>query len=176
VSSDPLDALPAANSRALLDTTVQLDRRKYQSRKEALDPLLGRFRLKFATSLSLVEFKATIIQECITIHNQLKAKGARFTRARDILIERNHRQTSLRAHIFNNFLDVFARSSFRLTTEEDELLAERARLQLENVIPELFRWFSSADSVDAILKDKRTPIVDIILKTLASRTGGIGKF
>ena len=138
---------------ALLDTTVQLDRKKYQSRKKSLEVLLANYEFLFATSLSLVEFKATIIQECITIHNQLRAKGARFTRARDLLLEKSHRQISLRAHIFNNFLAVFARSSFEITQAEDELLAEKARLQLENIIPELFRWFSE-ESVDAILKDK----------------------
>jgi len=154
VTGRPHEQPRTPTGRALLDTTVQLDRTKYQSRKETLELLLANYEFKFATSLSLVEFKATIIQECITIHNQLRAKGARFTRARDLLLEKSHRQISLRAHIFNNFLAVFAQSSFEITQEEDELLAEKARLQLENIIPELFRWFSSEESVDAILKDK----------------------
>jgi len=139
---------------ALLDTTVQLDRLKYRSRKEHLKDVLANYKFKFSTSFSLVEFKATIIQECITIHNQLRAKGSRFTRARDFLLEKNHPQTSLRAHIFNNLINVFAPSSFQITDEEDEKLAEKARLLLENIIPELFRWFSSEESVDVVLKDK----------------------
>jgi len=112
------------------------------------------FDFKFAASLSLVEFKATVIQECITIHNQLRAKGARFTRARDVLLEKGHPQTSLRAHIFNNYINVFAPSAFQVTKEMDEELAEKARLLLENVIPELFRWFGSEESVDPILRHK----------------------
>jgi hypothetical protein len=154
VAGHPHEQTSNAAPYALLDTTVQLDRRKYPSRKDKLENMLADYQLKFATSLSLVEFKATIIQECITIHNQLRSKGARFTRARDILLEKKHRQVSLRVHIFNNILNVFGRSSFEMTQKEDEVLAERARLQLENIIPELFRWFSSEESVDAILKDK----------------------
>ncbi len=140
--------------RALLDTTVQLDRVKFQSRKVTIEALLSNYQFKFATSLSLVEFKATIIQECITIHNQLRAKGATFTRARDILLEKDHRQRGLRMHIFNNYLSVFGRSSFDVSQKEDAVLAEKARLALENIIPELFHWFSSDDTVDMVLKDK----------------------
>jgi hypothetical protein len=153
VSSQLNEEPRSATGRALLDTTVQLDRKKYGSRKEKLEIMLSTYELTFATSLSLVEFKATIIEQCITIHNQLRAKGARYTRARDALLEKDHRQQRLRTHIFNNLLDVFARSSFEITQSQDELLAEKARLQLENVIPELFRWFRE-DSVDAILKEK----------------------
>ena len=95
--------------RAFLDTTVQLDRVKFAARKEQLDEMLRTYQLRFATSLSLVEFKATIIQECITIHNQLRVNGARFTWCRDRLIEKRHPQVSLRAHIFNNLINVFVR-------------------------------------------------------------------
>ena len=118
-----------------------------------MNRLLAEFRLKFATSFSLVEFKATIIQECITIHNQLRVKGARFTRVRDMLMEKDHRQFSLRAHIFNNYINVFAPSSFDIAPQEDEELAEQARLLLENHIPLLYEWFI-AESADAVLRDR----------------------
>src|SRR5262249_61657508 len=85
---------------ALLDTTIQLDRRKSEPRKQKLESLLAGFDWKFSTGLSLVEFKATIIQECITIHNQLRRSASRFTRVRDALLEKQGQQISLRAHIF----------------------------------------------------------------------------
>ncbi len=137
--------------RALLDTTVQLDRRKTESRKKKLEQLLDDFGWKFATGISLVEFKATIIQECITIHNQLRRAGARFTQVRDALLEKQGQQISLRAHIFNNTIQINA-SSFVITEERDRLLAEKARLLLENIIPRLYKWF--IDSVDQVLNDR----------------------
>ena len=70
-------ASQATERRGLLDTTVQLDRCKTQSRRQKLDALLCGFEWRFSTGLSLVEFKATIIQECITIHNQLRRPAAR---------------------------------------------------------------------------------------------------
>jgi hypothetical protein len=138
--------------RALLDTTVQLDRRKTEARKQKLESLLQEFGWKFSTGISLVEFKATVIQECITIHNQLRRTGARFTRVRDALLEKQGRQISLRAHIFNNILQVFA-SSFDISEEKDCRLAEKARLLLENIIPQLYHWFEK-ESVDTILNDR----------------------
>src|SRR5438067_10770170 len=99
---------PEHSRRALLDTTVQLDRRKTESRRQKLESLLAQYGWRFSTGISLVEFKATVIQECITIHNQLRRKGARFTRVRDALLEKQGQQISLRAHIFNNLLQVSA--------------------------------------------------------------------
>ena len=61
-------------SRALSYTTVQVDRVKCGLRKETLDHLIGAFEFKLAASISVVEFKATFIQQCITIHNQLRVK------------------------------------------------------------------------------------------------------
>jgi hypothetical protein len=142
----------ASGRRALLDTTVQLDRVKTAARKQRLDAILAEFDWKFAASMSLVEFKATIIQECITIHNQLRRRGARFTQVRDALLEKQHRQLSLRMHIFNNLLNVWG-SSFEIDAEADRRLAEKARLALENSIPRLYRWFAQ-ESVDAVLKDQ----------------------
>jgi hypothetical protein len=138
--------------RALLDTTVQLDRLKTASRKEFLEKILANFRWKFAASISLVEFKATIIQECITIHNQLRRKGSRFTKVRDALLEKQHPQISLRSHIFNNLVNIYG-SSFEVNEGEDLRLAEKARLNLENIIPRLYKWFTE-ESVDAVLKDR----------------------
>lgn len=138
--------------RVLLDTTVQLDRHKTRSRSEKLEGILAGFPWRFSTGISLVEFKATLIQECITIHNQLRQKGARFTQVRDALLEKKGQQISLRAHIFNNLLHVYG-SSFDVTPEKDVLLAEKARLSLENIIPQLYDWFVR-ESVDAILNDR----------------------
>jgi hypothetical protein len=143
---------PTAARRALLDTTVQLDRRKTESRKQKLEALLAQFDWRFSTGISLVEFKATFIQECLTIHNQLRRSRARFTRVRDALLEKKGQQISLRAHIFNNIVQVFA-TSFDITEEKDLLLAEKARLLLENIIPQLYDWFAT-ESVDVVLNDR----------------------
>lgn len=151
-SNSPNLAQPDSPRRALLDTTVQLDRRKTEARKQKLESLLATFDWKFATGISLVEFKATIIQECITIHNQLRRTGARFTRVRDALVEKQGRQISLRSHIFNNILQVFA-SSFDISEERDHQLAEKTRLLLENIIPQLYDWFAK-ESVDTVLNDR----------------------
>ncbi|HTU93567.1 MAG TPA: hypothetical protein VMF69_26035 [Gemmataceae bacterium] len=154
-SPDPTSAnvaAPPSPTRALLDTTVQLDRRKTETRKQELEALLARFDWKFSTGISLVEFKATVIQECLTIHNQLRRTGARYTRVRDALLEKQGQQISLRAHIFNNILQVFG-SSFDISEDKDRQLAERARLLLENIIPQLFNWFAK-ESVDAVLNDR----------------------
>src|SRR5438067_4136307 len=132
---------PEHSRRALLDTTVQLDRRKTESRNQKLETLLAGFGWRFSTGISLVEFKATVIQECLTIHNQLRRTGARFTRVRDALLEKHGQQISLRAHIFNNLISVFG-SSFEITEERDLLLAEKVRLQLESIIPRLYAWFA----------------------------------
>ena len=154
VIDQPDEESRAQTGRALLDTTIQLDRKKSGTRKEKLEGLLANYEFRFATSLSLVEFKATIIEQCITIHNQLRAKKVRVSRRQGTaLLEKDHRQQSLRSHIFNNLLEVFAPSSFSISPSQDEILAEKGRLQLETIIPELFRWFAE-DSVDAILKDK----------------------
>ena len=69
-------------------------------------------------------------------------------------MESNHPQTRLRSHIFNNLIQVFpARSPFEITETEDLRLGEKARLQLENVIPELYQWFVE-ESVDSLLRDR----------------------
>ena len=71
-----------------------------------------------------------------------------------MLMEKDHRQVSLRAHIFNNYINVFAQSSFDIAPQEDKELAEQARLLLENHIPLLYEWFSSAESADMVLRDR----------------------
>jgi len=147
----PPEMTAPAKKRAVLDTTIQLDRLKTAGRREHLEAVLAEFDLTFATSMSLVEFKATLIQECITIHNQLRRKGARFSRVRDALLEKQHPQLSLRMHIFNNLLDTFG-SSHDLSPEYDAKLAEKARLSLENIIPRLYRWFVDK-SVDVLIKE-----------------------
>lgn len=135
---------------ALLDTTVQVDRCKTGVRRRRLDELLSGF-FTVTTSIALLEFKATIVQECITIHNSLR-RSAKFTASRDALIESQHPQSRLRAHIFNNLLNVFPPSSMEIIEDDDRRLAEKARLQLENLIPRLHQWFTE-QSVDAFLKE-----------------------
>lgn len=135
---------------ALLDTTIQVDRRKMASRAEHINGILSGFAASITTSICLLEFKATLIQECITIHNNLRLRK-RFTVVRDSLLEKHHRQKSLRAHIFNNFLGVYA-SSFEVTEEEDKKLAEVAWIKLEYDIPELYDWFVG-ESVDFVVSN-----------------------
>lgn len=140
-----------AATRLLLDSSVQIDRIKAGERKRYLDDVLSKFDFRIATSISLLEFKAVVIQECITIHNALRRTNARFTAVRDQLVESNHRQHRLRAHIFNNHINVLA-SSFEIDEAADVKLAEKARLLLEMHIPRFYRWFR--DSVDAVLEDE----------------------
>ncbi len=135
---------------ALLDTTVQVDRKKMGNRAARIEELLSDFSLAVTTSVCLLEFKATLIQECITIHDNLRLRQ-RFTLVRDSLLEKQYRQVSLRSHIFNNLLNVYASSS-EITDEEDARLATKARLKLEQDIPRLYDWFVK-DSVDAVLHD-----------------------
>ena len=139
-----------SKSVLLLDTSVQVDRIKTGERKRHLDDLISKFDLTVATSISLLEFKAVVIQECITIHNALRLANARFTVVRDQLVESLHRQHQLRAHIFNNIISVFG-SSLEIDDSTDVRLAEKARLTLENQIPRLYTWFRK--SVDSILAD-----------------------
>jgi hypothetical protein len=112
---------------ALLDTSVQIDRKKMGGRTAHLQQILAEFPVAVTTSICLLEFKATLIQECITIHDNLRLRK-RFTVVRDSLLEKKQRQVSLRAHIFNNLLITYA-SSFNVTEEEDERLATKARLK-----------------------------------------------
>lgn len=134
----------------LLDTSVQVDRIKSGERKRYLEDLISTFDLTVATSISLLEFKAVVIQECITIHNALRLANARFTVVRDQLVESLHRQHQLRSHIFNNIINVFG-SSHEIDDNADVRLAEKARLTLENQIPRLYTWFRK--SVDSVLAD-----------------------
>lgn len=134
---------------ALIDTSVQVDRKKTGRRAGYVEGILSGFPITLTTSIGLLEFKATLIQECITIHDNLRLKR-RFTATRDALLEKQYRQVSLRAHIFNNLLDVFG-NSFGMSDQEDARLAEKARLKLEQIIPRLYDWFVS-ESADAVLR------------------------
>lgn len=135
-------------SRVLLDTSVQIDRMKTGARRRRLDELLSGFQFRLSTDISLLEFKATVIEQCITIHAELRRKQ-RFTAVRDALIEKNHPQVSLRSHLFNNIINVFGGSSFDVTPETDRRLAEKARLSLEDAIPRLYNAFKAG--VDSVL-------------------------
>ncbi|MGH7137945.1 MAG: hypothetical protein ACREHD_19525, partial [Pirellulales bacterium] len=68
--------------RVLLDTSIQIDRIKTGARRRRIDQLLSGFRLRLSTDISLLEFKATVIEQCITIHAELRRKQ-RFTAVRD---------------------------------------------------------------------------------------------
>lgn len=134
---------------ALLDNTIQIDRKKSANRRDHIDRMLAEFAITVSTSICLLEFKATIIQQCITIHDALRMVGL-YTRVVDYLTESSHPQAKLRNHIFRNIVNVFAPSSFDVTEECDRRLAEKARLRLESVIPRLYKWFTE-QSVDAVL-------------------------
>lgn len=135
-------------SRVLLDTSIQIDRIKTGARRRRIEQLLVGFQFRLSTDISLLEFKATVIEQCITIHAELKRKQ-RFTAVRDALIEKNHPQVSLRAHIFNNIINVFGGSSFEAAADGDRRLAEKARLILEDAIPRLYNEFKVG--VDSVL-------------------------
>ncbi len=135
---------------ALIDTSVQIDRKKTRIRSEQVESLLaGHFSV--TTTIALLEFKATLIQECITIHNLMRRRR-HFTDVRDSLLASSHRQTQLRTHIFHNLINVHGESSFTTPSKGgQERLADKARLMLEQVIPELYKWFVT-DSVGQILQ------------------------
>jgi hypothetical protein len=136
---------------ALLDNTIQVDRNKSGSRRSHIEEVLKAYGLTVSTSICLLEFKATLIQECITIHDKLRSVGL-YTRVVDYLTESRHPQAKLRGHILRNLVNVCAPSSFNVTEERDRRLAEKARLLLEHTIPRLYNWFSRG--VDAVLHDE----------------------
>jgi len=135
---------------ALVDNTLQVDRKKGKEREQHIERLLDEFDWTVTTSICLLEFKATLLQEFITIHNKLRSDG-RYTVVRDRLTESPHRQAKLRSHIFQNLISVYAPSSFEVTDQQDRELAEKARLLLELHIPQLYKWFSK--SVDTVFRD-----------------------
>ena len=137
---------------ALLDTTVQVDRKKFAARRDRIEEILKEYDWKVTTSICLLEFKATLIQECMTIHAKLCEVG-RYTSVVDYLTESSHPQAKLRGHIFRNLISVFAPSSFDVTEERDRRLAEKARLRLEKVISRLYRWFTKK-SGDVVLNEE----------------------
>ncbi len=141
----------ATHSRLLLDTTLQVDRVKSADRLKYISSLTSGYDFAVSTGISLLEFKAVVIQECITIHNALRRSGARFTAVRDQLLESNHRQQKLRAHIFNNYLQVFQASSFEITESLDQTHAEGARILLAIHIPRLYTNFRRA--VDFVIDE-----------------------
>jgi hypothetical protein len=131
----------------LVDTSIQIDRLKAKHRKDRIESALSEFEFTLSTGISVLEFKATVIAECILIHDTLRQKG-HFTLAQDVLLEKNARQVKLRGHIFRNIIRI-QESSFTIDEQKDRLLAEQARLQLQRIIPRLYTWFME-DSVDAI--------------------------
>ena len=57
----------------LLDTSVQVDRFKMPTRAKSVNNELQAYSIAITTGIALVEFKATLIQECIAIHNSMRA-------------------------------------------------------------------------------------------------------
>lgn len=150
MSSPPPPSQELNKKRVVLDTSIQVDRLKSGHRAAVINERIQPYQLRFATSFVQLEFKATILQEMMTIHGALGRKGAMFTAVRDQFTESNHRQRALRGHIFNNFITIHASS--RAITESDDLrLAEKARLLLQDHISECYDWF--AGSVDSVLRD-----------------------
>ena len=146
------EQLDRSSARAVLDTTAVIDHFKTPARKRRIADELSRYGLKFSTSIGVLEFKATLLQQMMTIHGEF-VKFKRFTSVRDDLIESRHPQAKLRAHIFNNILQVFPTGPVdELTIVADRRLAEKASLKLEIDIPELFREFRD-EFVDAVLHD-----------------------
>ena len=131
----------------LVDTSIQIDRLKARHRKEKIEAAFSEFDFTLSTGISLLEFKATVIAECILIHDTLRQIG-RFTLAQDVLLEKNARQVKLRGHVFRNIIGI-QESSFSIDERKDKLLADQARLQLQRLIPRLYKWFVE-DSVDAV--------------------------
>ena len=142
---------------ALIDTTLQIDRIKMQNRKEYIENLLKNYKYSITTSIVLLEFKAVLIKECITIHNKLM-RCQSFILARDTSIEKKHPQKALRAHIFNNMIQVFPppKKCIKPKSEDDKRLAKKARQLLENIIPSLHTWFvkESMKNFGSFVQDK----------------------
>ena len=123
--------MPAENEKRVLlvDTSVLIDCFKFKEREEYFKSVAAGFTWTFTTDIALLEFKAVLIQEMVTIHSEL-VRSESFTRTQFRLTESTHRQHRLRAHIFANFINVYG-SSFEVSEAEDKKLAERARLCLE---------------------------------------------
>src|SRR5262245_32736777 len=100
--------------RALLETTVILDRRKMPARAATIEGLLKQFGFKFTTSIALLEFKATLLQECIFLYNLFR-ESTSFSRVRDQVTESKHRQQALRLHVIHNMLQVCEEAPRTLT-------------------------------------------------------------
>ena len=130
----------------LVDTSVMIDVFKSGHRREFIDSLRAQFDWSFSTDIALLEFKAVLLQQMITIHAKMRELGS-FTRVRDEMIESMHLQSKLRAHIFNNFINVHA-TSHDITPEKDQDLADRARIILQAHIPRLYDAFN--EELDSI--------------------------
>lgn len=122
---------------ALLDTSVLIDHFKSRSRRRRIESAKTDFEWTLTTDIALLEFKAVLVQQMITIHGALR-HYKKLTVARDVLCETIHPQVKLRFHIFNNLICVFG-GSFDVTEDEDLRLGERARLLLEPLIPKVYR-------------------------------------
>jgi hypothetical protein len=134
--------------RVIVDTSVMIDLIKTGHRSATIEALIRRFHTKTTTSIALLEYKATVMAVCIKIHADLR-RYKKFTYVRDVLQEKNYKQSKLRAHIFSNWVAISAPSlalpgaHAAITPQEDERLGEKARLKLEMIIPYLYQRFQN---------------------------------
>ncbi|WP_143393284.1 hypothetical protein [Fimbriiglobus ruber] len=113
---------------------------------------LAQFGWKFATGITVLEFKATIIEACIFLHQAFR-RAAHFSSVVDAVTESAHRQQALRLHIIHNMLQIVHGVPPTMPNREVQM-AEMAAEQLETVIPHLYDSVHSPDNADAILTDK----------------------
>ncbi len=127
--------LEGAITKALLESTIVLDWLKMEARREVIEALLKGYGWRYTTSITLLEFKATIIEACIFLHTKFREMN-HFSRVRDYVTESQHYQRALRLHVIHNMLQV-CEDVPRTTPDRETVMAEMAAEELETIIPEL---------------------------------------
>jgi hypothetical protein len=125
-----------SDSAGLLDTTMLVDWFKIPHRQVRIRELMREFGWTFTTDIALLEFKAVLIQQLITIHNKLR-QLQQFTVARDTICESSHPQSRLRGHIFTNLINIRP-NPHSITELENARYADKARLRIKAIVPRLF--------------------------------------
>lgn len=148
-----------SNSTIVLDTSIQVDRCKGHFRAHPVEQAIEQFDFSLATAIGLLEFKAVLIGECLAIHARLLAHKHYFW-VRGQMCEATYYQSRLRAHIFNVILNVLIDTRIdplNPTREQEQRMAEKARLHLDRRIPQLYDWFkrnSTNEFIDPIGCDR----------------------
>jgi hypothetical protein len=78
----------------LLDTSILVDNFKSRTRRKEIETAKKGFDWSITTDIAILEFKAVLIREMAGIHGALRFYK-RFTVARDVMLEKKHRQVSL---------------------------------------------------------------------------------